>query len=341
MRSERPKPIHLLCGRPMMSYVIDALDAVGVTSAVVVTGVAGDRISKRMFEDPATMQLSFVEQPRDRGSADAALIGLSGFDEFLDDGDLLVVPADLPLIDVTVLAQLVSTHRAEGAACTVLTVEADEDDPWVIDRNRSGRPVGLRRADPLDEGPRERLVGLYCISRGLLAPAVRRIPALGVDRRQDLADILAVLADSGHGVATALVEWTPALEPINSRRDLAEAEATLRARTNRYWLERGVTMVDPSRTYIDATVRFGVDVTLFPGTILQGETVVGDGCEIGPDTRLDRCQIGRNCLIEKTMARLAEIGDECRVGPFAVLEPGSVLSARTVTGPFYAARADD
>ena len=99
-------------------------------------------------------------------------------------------------------------------------------------------------------------------------------------------------------------------------------------------------MVDPSRTYIDATVRLGIDVTLFPGTMLQGTTVIGDGCEIGPDTRIDRCVIGRETVVEKTMARLAVIGDHCRIGPFAVVEPGSELSDGTVTGPFYAARTD-
>jgi bifunctional UDP-N-acetylglucosamine pyrophosphorylase/glucosamine-1-phosphate N-acetyltransferase len=98
----------------------------------------------------------------------------------------------------------------------------------------------------------------------------------------------------------------------------------------------GVTMVDPDRTYIDVTVQLGTDITLFPGTMLQGSTTIGDGCELGPDVRLDRCRVGKNTSIEQVTARLATIGDDCVVGPFAVLQPGADVPNGTTTGPFYA-----
>jgi len=101
-------------------------------------------------------------------------------------------------------------------------------------------------------------------------------------------------------------------------------------------MSMGVTMIDPDRTYIDVTVRLGTDVTIFPGTILQGATTIGNGCELGPDTRLDRCQVGNNTRIEKTTGALATVGEDCVVGPFAVLEPGADVAHGTTTGPFYA-----
>ncbi len=344
MRSERPKSIHLLCGRPMMAYVLEALGAVGVDSGVVITGPSGDWVSKRMLEDPVPFDLTFVEQRFDRGSADAALVGLSGFDDFLDEGDLLVIPADVPLVEVADLERLLEVHRSSGAACTALTVATQSGDALVIERDRHGRVRGL--VDPesvpfLEIGPNdESVVGIYCVSRGLLAPAARRAPLVGPQGRQDLHSVIAVLAESGHPVTTALVERTRSLQPVDTRRELAEAEAALRRRTNLRWLDRGVTMIDPDRTYIDATVELGIDVTLFPGTILQGRTTIGDGCEIGPDTRLDRCQVGKGSVVEKTMARLAHFGEHCRIGPFAVVEPGSDLPDGTITGPFYASRAE-
>jgi bifunctional UDP-N-acetylglucosamine pyrophosphorylase / glucosamine-1-phosphate N-acetyltransferase len=82
-------------------------------------------------------------------------------------------------------------------------------------------------------------------------------------------------------------------------------------------------------------------VTLFPGTLLQGNTVVGAGAEIGPDTRLVDCAIGPNAVVEKTMGRDAEVGEGARVGPFAVLDPGSHIEAARTTGPFYHASTDD
>ncbi len=373
MRSERPKPIHLLCGRPMLRYVLDALGDAGADKVNVVTGPFGDWVSKRVLEDPPSVQLNFVEQRHDRGSADAALLGLNSFDDFDDDGELIVMPADLPLLRTETLQELIATHRATGAACTVLTARSDRagavgHDHIVRDsRDRvsavvtaesggadmDGADLGsgdVDRADvgSLDAGAEpstsdddvELSYGVYVVRRGLLAPALRRTRPHHQDGRHRFSDLVKVLAESGHPVETAPVLANPEdARPVDNRRLLADAEAELRHRTNLRWLDRGVTMIDPSRTYIDATVELGIDVTLFPGTMLQGSTVIGDGCEIGPDTRLDRCTVGRDAVIEKTMARLAVVGDNCRVGPFAVLEPGSDVADGETTGPFYASRA--
>jgi bifunctional UDP-N-acetylglucosamine pyrophosphorylase/glucosamine-1-phosphate N-acetyltransferase len=343
MRSARPKPIHLLCGRAMASYVLDALAGVGVRQGVVVTGVEGGRIAKRLLEDPPEFPVRFVEQKIDRGTGDAVLLGLSGFDDFDDDEDLLVVPSDLPLLRPATIESLLEVHQASGAACTVLSVEAGDEVPHErIIRDRHGRVSAVMSSRELEPGqhdtpgPREAASGVYCIRRGLLAPAIRRTTAENLAGEFRLSDVVEVLAASGHACNSALVSERHDLTPVGNRLQLAEAEAELRRRTNRHWLSLGVTMVDPDRTYIDATVRLGTDVTIFPGTMLQGRTTIGDGCELGPDVRLDRCQVGRNTRIEKATATLARVGSECVIGPFAVLQPGSEIGAGTVTGPFYA-----
>ncbi len=346
MRSERPKPIHLLCGRPMLSYTLDTLESVGVDRVNIVTGPMVDWVSKRVLEDPPALTMNFVEQRIDRGPADAALIGLSGFDDFDDDGDVIVMPADLPLLEAGTLQRMVDHHRASGAVCTVLSAHVDDpgDHPRIT-RDRHGRVDAVIRSIELvgaEVDGDEIGLGVYIVRRGLLAPAIRRTRPDTVDGLYRLVDLVGVLAESGHPVdAAPVVDVLTDLRPVDDRRLLAEAEAELRRRTNLRWLDHGVSMIDPERTYIDATVSLGVDVTLFPGTILQGTTVIGDGCEIGPDTRLDRCSVGRDSVVEKTMARLSSIGDNCNVGPFAVLEPGSELVDGTSTGPFYAARAGD
>lgn len=329
----------------MMSFVLENLRQAGVTQAVVVTGPSGDWVSKRVLEEPPPFPLQFVEQRFDRGTADAALIGLTGFDDFDDEGDVLVVPADLPLLEAEVLERLVRTHAERGSVCTVLSAamgSAAGRDRVV--RDRHGEVSGIVAAKELvgeEAEITEVPVGVYCIRRGLLSPAVRRTSPDSETGLHQLVDVVSVLAESGHPAASAVVAESTDFDPVDSRRQLAEAEAELRRRTNLGWLDHGVTMLDPQRTYIDATVTLGTDVTLFPGTILQGATVIGDGCEIGPDTRLDRCSVGRDTVIEKTMARLASIGDHCRVGPFAVVEPGAEIVDGTVTGPFYAARGDE
>lgn len=343
MRSARPKPIHLLCGRAMASYVLDALAGVGVRQGVVVTGVEGGRIAKRLLEDPPEFPVRFVEQKIDRGTGDAVLLGLSGFDDFDDDEDLLIVPADLPLLRPATIEQLLSAHHASRAACTVLAVEVGTDAGYDrIQRDRHGRVKAITSDLELEangdggELPAQAATGVYCVRRGLLAPAIRRTTAENLAGELRLSDVVEVLATSGHACEAAVVDARHDLTAVGNRLQLAEAEAELRRRTNRYWLARGVTMVDPERTYIDATVRLGTDVTIFPGTMLQGSTVIGDGCELGPDVRLDRCQVGKNSRIEKATAVLATIGAECVIGPFAVLQPGSDLASGTTTGSFYA-----
>jgi bifunctional UDP-N-acetylglucosamine pyrophosphorylase/glucosamine-1-phosphate N-acetyltransferase len=174
----------------------------------------------------------------------------------------------------------------------------------------------------------------------LFAPALRRIPADSETGEFRVGDVLEVLTEAGHRVATWQHDAPGDLAVVDDRVSLADAEAEIRRRTNTAWMRRGVSMVDPDRTYIDATVKLSVDVTLFPGSMLQGATVVGPGAEIGPDTRLIDCAVGRGAVVERTVGREAEIGDGARVGPFAVLDPGTHIAAATVTGPFYHASSD-
>jgi bifunctional UDP-N-acetylglucosamine pyrophosphorylase/glucosamine-1-phosphate N-acetyltransferase len=147
---------------------------------------------------------------------------------------------------------------------------------------------------------------------------------------------VATLASLGHRVGS--VEAPEAeTRGVNDRWQLALAERELRARTNRRWLLNGVTMLDPRHTFIDVTVRLGRDVTLYPGTILQGDTVIGDGCEIGPQTRLVDATVGDGAVVEQAVGHLCHIGDGAHVGPFAHLPEGSTVVSGAVTGAFYTA----
>ncbi|MBT8241694.1 MAG: bifunctional UDP-N-acetylglucosamine diphosphorylase/glucosamine-1-phosphate N-acetyltransferase GlmU, partial [Acidimicrobiia bacterium] len=146
------------------------------------------------------------------------------------------------------------------------------------------------------------------------------------------------LADSGHPLAARSFAAQP-FEEVDDRLQLAAAEAELRDRTNRYWMERGVTMINPSRTRVDATVELSPDVTLYPGVSLSGNTTIAEGCDIGPDTHLDHCSVGARTIVASTTGQLATIGEQCNVGPYAALSPGADVPDRTVTGPFYAAEA--
>jgi bifunctional UDP-N-acetylglucosamine pyrophosphorylase/glucosamine-1-phosphate N-acetyltransferase len=176
---------------------------------------------------------------------------------------------------------------------------------------------------------------IYVFRRGLLSPALRRITPDNSQGELYVTDVVEVLAAAGHPVVSLVAEDADETQGVNDRAQLAVAEAELRRRTNEAWMQAGVTIVDPSATYIDVTVALAPDVTLFPGTILRGATTVGAGSEIGPSARLSDTRVGERCSVSETVATYAEIGDDALVGPFAVLEPGARVGPGVRTGPFY------
>jgi len=344
MRSTRPKPLHLLCGRAMLLHILDAVAEVGAERAVVVVGHGAERITKKLVDDgPPGLPIDFVEQPVQKGTGDAVLVALTAFEDEVsldedDDGDLLVMPSDQPLLRATTLDDLVAQHRATGAACTILTARLD--DPTGLGRVVHGkggvtRIVEQRDADPDELRIDEINTSVYVFRRSLLAPALRRITPDNAQGEYYLTDVVAVLAEAGHHVGALEIGDPAEALGVNDRGQLAEAEAELRRRTNARWLASGVTMVDPVTTYVDSTVKLGVDVTLFPGVILQGATTIGEHSEVGPGSRLVDCVVGADCTLTHTVAFDATIGDGARVGPFASLPPGAVIAPGSVTGAFY------
>lgn len=346
MRSARPKPLHLLCGRAMVLYVLDALPAPEINRAVVVVGHAAEQVTKKLTEDGGGLRLEFVEQAVQRGTGDAVSVGLAGLsdDDLDDDLDVLVLPGDTPLLRKATIAALVAEHRHSGAACTILTARLDDPSGYgrivrVGKDDRIARIVEHGDAAPDELAIDEVNTGIFCFRRSLLAPALRRVSPDNAQGEFYLTDVVEVLAEAGHRVVSLAADDPDETRGINDRAQLARAEAELRRRTNAAWLAQGVTMVDPGVTYIDTTVSLASDVTLFPGTILQGRTKIGEGVEIGPGCRLVDCNVAELTILEHTVATLSDIGAECVVGPYAVLEPGSHLPSGTRTGPFYTGHA--
>ena len=346
MRSARPKPLHLLCGRAMLLHILDAMAEVPVARAVVVVGHGAERVTKKLVDDgPAGLPIDFVEQQVQRGTGDALMVALTAIpDDDLDDEDdseLVVVPGDAPLIRSSTLAKLVATHRERSAAATLLSARLPQPTGYGrVVRDRNG---GVRRiVEEVEASAEEKAIdevatSIYCFRRSLLAPALRRLTPENRQGEYYLTDVIAVLAAAGHPVTSLQADDAMETVGVNDRAQLAVAEAELRRRINQRWMAQGVTMVDPARTYVESAVRLDVDVTLFPGTVLGGHTVVGRGAEVGPDTRLVDCVVGDGAVIDHSVGTDAEIGAGARVGPFAALGPGAVVPAGAVTGPFYTA----
>jgi bifunctional UDP-N-acetylglucosamine pyrophosphorylase / glucosamine-1-phosphate N-acetyltransferase len=339
MRSTRPKPLHRLCGRPMVLHVLDALAGLAVTRVVVVVGHRADWVTKTLIEHaPPGMAIEFVEQPEQRGTGDAmsvALTGLPTSDD--DDADVVVLPGDTPLLRATTLADLVREHRSSDAAATLLT--AVLADPSGYGRVVRGRDDAVARVvehgDATDE---ERSVdeintSIYCFRRSVLAPSLRRLSPANAQGEYYLTDVFEVLYEAGHRVTTLVVEDTMEVAGVNDRAQLAVAEAELRDRINERWMRTGVTMWDPQTTYIDVDVELDGDVVLLPGVMLQGRCRIGEHAEIGPNTRLVDTTVGEGAVVTASVCQRSHIGADARVGPFCVLPEGTDVPPGTVVAP--------
>ena len=341
MRSERPKPLHVLVGKPMVVWVLDALADCAVQRVSVVVGHGADEVTKRLLDEAGDRPLEFVEQAVQRGTGDAAAVGLTGLgDDEYEPQDVLVLTADTPLLRPETLADLVAAHRDRDAACTILTAELDDPTGYGrIVRGRDDRVMRIvEQADATkDEAEiREINTGILCFRRSLLAPALRRIQPDNAQGEYYLTDVVAVLADTGHKVTSMIAADPTETHGINDRVQLAAAEHELRRRINIGWMEKGVTLVDPDRTHLDATVRLERDVTLYPGTMLQGTCEVGAGADIGPDSHLIDTVVGAGARVTQTVAVKATIGADATVGPWTALGPGDEVASGVSTGPHYA-----
>jgi bifunctional UDP-N-acetylglucosamine pyrophosphorylase / glucosamine-1-phosphate N-acetyltransferase len=343
MRSSLPKPLHPICGRPMLLHVVHALEHVHPERTVIVVGHGADLVRSTVEDQaPGWAHVAFAVQEQQNGTGDATAAGLGAIDPgVLHDASTVVVTAgDTPLISAATVAELVTTHRDNASAATVLTSVLDDPSGYGrIVRGPDGRVLRIveqRDASPDELDIREWNTGIYAFRGDLLGPALAGLDTGNSQGEYYLTDVIAQLAADGQRVGAVRVDATETLG-VNDRSQLAEADRAMRNRINRYWMLAGVSMTDPSRTCIDVTATLGRDTVVHPDTMVLGTTAIGAGCVIGPGTTLEDCTVGDVARVERTTARSAAIGDGATVGPYAHLTGGAGVAAAESTGAFYTA----
>jgi bifunctional UDP-N-acetylglucosamine pyrophosphorylase / glucosamine-1-phosphate N-acetyltransferase len=342
MHSSLAKPLHPICGRPMVLHVLDALSELSLEQVVIVVGYHSAEIARTITAGaPPKLELRFVEQPLARGTGDAVAVALTEFpdDDMMSNADVLVVPGDAPLLRPATLRALVDEHQDGEAAATLLT--AVLDDPSGYGRVvRSDTGSVLRIVEDGDAGPAELEIAeigtsVYCFRQSLLAPSLRRLRPNNIKGEYYLTDVIDGLTHSGYVVGSLVVGDSIEIAGVNDRAQLSVAEAELRARINHRWLRSGVTMSDPASTYLDVTVDLEEDVTLLPNVYLEGATRIARGAVIGPSVRLVDTVVGERARIEFSSASGVVIGSDAHVGPFAALARGADVPEALETGPFF------
>ena len=346
MRSTRPKPLHMMCGRPMVMHVIAALERLQPTHTALVVGHGAEQVTKKVQDlAPSWANVVFVEQARQRGTGDAAAIGMTAFpgDDLDDDSTVVVVPGDTPLLLPHTLDELVATHVANGSAATLLTsVVEDPTGYGRVITGKDGRVVRIveqRDASPDERAINEVATSIYAFRRDLLGPALRSITPDNAQGELYLTDVVGLHRAAGLPVHAHVVPDAVETMGINDRVQLGQARALLRDRIVEQHQRAGVTVVDPLTTWIDVGVRLEQDVVVHPGTQLHGRTTIRAGAVVGPDTTLTDTEVGEGAHVVKSHCTGAVIDATAEVGPYTYLRPGTRLGVKSKAGAFVEIKA--
>jgi len=333
MKSALPKVLHRLSGRSLIEYVLRAADALEPASVTLVVGHQSDAVTRALS---GGRPLRFVLQEPQLGTAHAVMQTepLLGRER----GTLLLLSGDVPLLSPATLERVLTTHKEAGAAATVLTATVERPYGYgriVRTKGAIARIVEERDASPAERAIREINSGVYAFDLEPLFPALQSVASQNAQGEYYLPDLVAIYRRRGRPVATVSVNNPDEIRGINSRTELADVGALVRQQKNEELMAAGVTLVDPSTTYVDADVVVGADTVIHPNVYLEGQTTIGSACEILAGVRIadstigDRVTVKNFCVLDG-----ATVASDARVGPFAHLRPGSDLGARAHVGNF-------
>lgn len=330
MHSDLPKVLHPVCGQPLMLYVLDALHHAGIPSSIVVVGHDADRV-----REVVGSQARYVEQADPRGTGHAVMVALPLLP---DDGHpVLVVYGDTPLLTAETIRALAALHRTSGSAATLLSAEVPDPTGYGrVIRDGDGRVRKI--VEEADCSAEERQVreinaGTYVFRQQALREAVRALTPDNAQGEYYITDTIGWLLGRGQQVS-ALVASAEETIGINSRQELAAAEALMRRRLLNRLMEGGVTIIDPATTYVHAAAQVGPDTVIHPQSYLEGATAVGARCTIGPQARLVDATLGDDVTVVASSVEHGTIGDGSSVGPYSRLRPGTRVGRFVEIGNF-------
>jgi bifunctional UDP-N-acetylglucosamine pyrophosphorylase/glucosamine-1-phosphate N-acetyltransferase len=330
IKSNHPKVLHQLLGRPMIQYVVDVARGVGSSPIFIGVGFEGDQINETLGPE-----YQYVWQKEQSGTVDMVMAARDYLEGL--SGDLLVLYGDTPLIREQTINSLVALKRDSQAAAAILTTRPNDPAGYGrIIRNEDGKitvVVEYQVASAAQKEIREVDTGVYCFEMKALFRALDQISRGNTPGEYYLTDVFKILVENGEKIVGLNTGAEEAIGP-NDRVQLANIENQLKLAINNKWMEQGVTIWDPSYTYISPEAEIGSDTVILPGTIIMGKTTIGRDCVIGPHTRVINSTVGDGTEIQYSQVVEARLGTENKVGPFAYLRPGTVSEDKVKIGDF-------
>ena len=331
MKSNLPKVLHPIAGKPMIRYALDAVCVLGADQTLVVVGMGAEQVRAAVGDEAL-----FAEQAEQRGTGHAVL---QARDLLRGKADtILVTYADMPLVRAATLQRLVDLHASSRAAITMLTVVSDDSMNFGrIVRNKRGRVLGIVEEADATEAQlaiRELNCGVYCFDARWMWEHLKRLKPSGKKKEYYLTDLVAMAVKERRAIESIVLDDVDEVVGINTRVHLARAERIMRGRINDALMEAGVTLIDPATTYVDTDVVIGIDTVIEPNTQIRGATRIGANCRIGPNAILRDAQIGDDCEIIASVIRECVLEERVHVGPFADLRPGTHLARDVYIGNY-------
>jgi len=330
MRSRLPKVLHPLMGKPLIWHAVQTARQASNSQPVVVVGYRAQEVRSVLGDE-----VEYAQQEEQLGTGHAVMQAASLLRGKAD--LVLVTYGDMPLITVQTLERLVAIHAAHAGPITMATIITQDPRGFGrILRSETGQVQAIieeAQATPEQLAIRELNPSVYCFDAAWLWDALEKIP-LSPKGEYYLTDLVGIAVSQGLRVQPVPVDDPAEMIGINTRVDLADADAILRRRINRDWMLAGVTMIEPDSVYIEPGVQIGQDTVIWPNSYLQGDTSVGDDCQIGPNTIIRNSVIGSRCRILSSLLEGALLEDEVDMGPFARLRTGAHLARGVHMGNF-------
>ena len=333
MKSQTPKVLHEIAGRSLLGHVLAAVETLTPKHVRVVVGSGREKVEQHIAA--IAPKVTTVFQEHRGGTGHAAQLALA---DLKPSGTILILAGDTPMLTGESLAQLLEGHHAGGFTASVLT--AEHPDPTGYGRIIRGdddslvRIVEEKDADEFEKAIEEINSGVYAFDAVKLAGAIGKLRNDNAQGELYLTDVIEILRNEGGKIAAVCIEDFTETLGVNDRVQLAEAAALLRDRINEKLMRSGVTIVDPTTTWVDATSVISQDVVLMPGTAISGSSTVGTGAVIGPRTTLVDCTVANGAKVLESYCTGAVIGENASVGPFSFLRPGTNLAQDSKAGAF-------
>jgi len=331
MKSDLPKVLHDLAGKPILKYLLDTIDQLEIKRKILVIGYKGDKIRELIGE-----KIEYIEQKEQLGTAHAVLQTKRLLSDFK--GDVLVLSGDVPFLNIKTLKKLLRYHQSNSFCCTLISAILKNPKGYGrIIRGKKSEIKEIIEEVELSANKKELSEingGVYCFNKEKLFQVLEKVTADNKQSEYYLTDTIKILLREGLTVGNIIIEDYSEIIGINDRLDLADASRKVYQKTLQNLMLQGVTIVDPHSTFIEKGIKIGQDTIIYPFTIIEKGTKIGSNCFIGPNTHLIDTEVGAGVRIWASILESSVVKDGVKIGPYAHLRPGTIVEKGAKIGNF-------